>query len=87
MKGADADTKHKTIHKSKGDEFDNVFVVLNEEKDLAFMLAPQLDDEVALRVYYVGISRAIQRLYVNTPTLSAENELAIAALPIRVERI
>jgi len=87
VKGADADTKHKTIHKSKGDEFDNVFVVLNEEKDLAFMLAPQLDDEVAHRVYYVGISRAIQRLYVNTPTLSAENELAIAALPIRVERI
>ncbi len=87
VKGADADTKHKTIHKSKGDEFDNVFVVLNEEKDLAFMLAPQLDDEVAHRVYYVGISRAIQRLYVNTPTLSVENELAIAALPIRVERI
>lgn len=87
VKGADADTKHKTIHKSKGDEFDNVFVVLNEEKDLAFMLAPQLDDEVAHRVYYVGISRAIQRLYVNTPTLSAENELAIAALPIRVERV
>lgn len=87
VKGADADTRHKTIHKSKGDEFDNVFVVLNEENDLAFMLAPQLDDEVAHRVYYVGISRAIQRLYVNTPTLSAENEVAIAALPIRVERI
>lgn len=87
VKGADADTKHKTIHKSKGDEFDNVFVVLNEEADLLFMLAPQLDDNVAHRVYYVGISRAIQRLFVNTPTLSDENEHAMGALPIRVERI
>ncbi len=87
IKGADADTKHKTIHKSKGDEFDNVFVVLNEEADMSFMLAPQLDDNVAHRVYYVGISRAVQRLFVNTPTLSAENEKAMCALPIRVERI
>lgn len=87
VKGADADTKHKTIHKSKGDEFDNVFVVLNEEADMTFMLAPQLDDNVAHRVYYVGISRAIRRLFVNTPTLSAENEQAVAKLPIRVERI
>ena len=89
VKGADVDTKHKTIHKSKGDEFDNVFVVLNDESDLAFMTAPKLDDEVAHRVYYVGISRAIQRLYVNTPTLSAESEAQIMEknLPIRVERI
>ena len=87
VKGADADTKHKTIHKSKGDEFDNVFVVLNEEADMTFMLAPQLDDNVAHRVYYVGISRAIRRLFVNTPTLSAENEQAVAKLPIIVKRI
>lgn len=89
VKGTDADTKHKTIHKSKGDEFDNVFVVLNEESDLAFMTDPKLDDDVTHRVYYVGISRAIQRLYVNTPTLSAENEAKIIEmnLPVRVERI
>ncbi len=89
VKGADADTRHKTIHKSKGEEFNNVFVVLNDESDLAFMVAPKLDDEVAHRVYYVGISRAIRRLYVNTPTLSAEFEAKITEknLPIRVERI
>lgn len=89
VKGSDSDTKHKTIHKSKGDEFKNVFVVLNDELDLTFMLAPKLDDEVAHRVYYVGISRAIQRLFVNVPTLSAENEAAIdtIGLPIIVNRI
>ena len=87
VKGADSDTKHKTIHKSKGDEFDNVFVVLNEEADMTFMLAPQLDENVVHRVYYVGISRAVRRLFINTPTLSAENEQAAATLPIRVERI
>lgn len=87
VKGADADTKHKTIHKSKGDEFDNVFVVLNEESDLSFMTAPDLNGNEAHRVYYVGVSRAIRRLYVNTPTLSAANESTIDALPMRVERI
>lgn len=87
VKGADADTKHKTIHKSKGDEFDNVFVVLNSEADIAFMTAPQLDSEVSHRVYYVGISRAIKRLFINTQTLSPDNEALLKTLPIRVERV
>lgn len=89
VKGADADNYHKTIHKSKGDEFDNVFVVLKKEKDLQFMIAPRLNDEVSHRVYYVGISRAIQRLFIGTPALSAELEAKIKEinLPIRVERL
>ena len=28
----DSNDNHKTIHKSKGEEYDNVFVVLKEEK-------------------------------------------------------
>lgn len=87
VRGVDSDSKHKTIHKSKGDEYDNVFVVLNEEADLSFMLKPELDNRVEHRVYYVGISRARKRLFVNTPTLGAKNEQAMAALPIRVERV
>lgn len=33
---------HKTIHKAKGDEFDNVLLILKEESDLEFLLNPDL---------------------------------------------
>ena len=89
VKGADADNYHKTIHKSKGDEFDNVFVVLKEEQDLDFMTEPKLNEDVSHRVYYVGISRAINRLFIGTPSLSANREERIKEikLPIKVVRL
>ncbi|WP_311081800.1 3'-5' exonuclease [Paenibacillus polymyxa] len=69
----DEDTsRHKTIHKSKGDESKNVLVVLKEESDIEFLLSPNLNDKdkEEQRVNYVAISRATDRLFINVPTLS-----------------
>jgi DNA helicase-2/ATP-dependent DNA helicase PcrA len=65
--GADL-SKHKTIHKAKGDEFDNVLVILKNESDFSFLLNLDLKDEEQ-RIYYVAISRALERLYINTSSL------------------
>lgn len=78
----------KTIHKAKGDEFDNVMVVLGEEKNIKFLTEPNIDgakDEQ--RVYYVAVSRAAKRLAICVPTISQENENVLAALPIDIKRI
>jgi len=68
---------HKTIHKSKGDEFDNVLLVLREETDLSFILSPNLnantDAAEEQRVNYVAVSRAKNRLFISVPTLSTGN--------------
>ena len=71
---------HKTIHKAKGDEFDNVIVIVkgkinkpfDENKDLAFLLNPDLSKE-SQRVYYVAASRAKKNLFINVPELSSDN--------------
>ena len=75
----DDDSLHRTIHKAKGDEFNNVLVVLkdnsssfNQETKLSFLLSPDLDKEEH-RVYYVALSRAQERLFVNVPELSDDN--------------
>ncbi|MBF9141801.1 UvrD-helicase domain-containing protein [Hymenobacter properus] len=67
---------HRTIHKSKGAEFNNVLVALTEEKDIDFLIKPnlQLEDH---RVSYVAISRAKNRLFISVPTLSSTNRVAL----------
>lgn len=81
VKGGDSDDKHKTIHKSKGEEFDNVFVILQDENDLEFLVAPDLYNNNAHRVYYVAASRAKQRLFINVPNLSNENRIKLVGIP------
>lgn len=82
------DLTDKTIHKAKGDEFDNVMVVLGEELDIKFLTNPKLDDiKDEQRVYYVAISRAAKRLAICVPTLSQANENTLAALPIDIKRV
>jgi DNA helicase II / ATP-dependent DNA helicase PcrA len=67
---------HKTIHKAKGDEFDNVLLVLKNEADLEFLLNPNLNPSNSKseeqRIYYVAVSRAKKRLFINIPSLSEE---------------
>lgn len=69
---------HKTIHKSKGDEFDNVLLVLKEESDLSFVLNPyiNLDTNAAeeQRINYVAVSRAKNKLFISVPSLTAANQ-------------
>ena len=83
----DSNDKHKTIHKSKGEEYDNVFVVLKEEKDLEFLLSPDLNGNNAHRVYYVAASRAIKRLFINVSTLNEENKIKLEDKPIMISFI
>lgn len=71
---------HKTIHKSKGDEFDNVVLILENEQDLNFLFAPNLNENEDHRVFYVAISRAKKRLFISVPTLSDENKSKINLL-------
>lgn len=84
VKYGDSNDKHKTIHKSKGEEFDNVFVILEKEEDLEFLLSPNLDGNNVHRVYYVAASRAIKRLFICVPTLSAENYIKLKDKPINM---
>lgn len=70
--------KFRTIHKSKGDEFESVLLLLepkenyNEESELSFLLNPDMNKE-SHRVYYVALSRAMKNLYISVPQLSDEN--------------
>lgn len=76
------ETKHRTIHKAKGDEFENVLVIVKGEKgykysearDLAFLLNSDLDkkENENQRVYYVACSRAQKNLAINIPEISNE---------------
>ncbi|MBK7233809.1 MAG: ATP-dependent helicase [Saprospiraceae bacterium] len=62
---------HKTIHKAKGDEFDNVLLVLKDEKDIDFILEQNLLSNEEHRINYVAISRAKNRLFISVPTMSS----------------
>lgn len=85
----------RTIHKSKGDEFECVLVILearrgrafNENTALSFLLNPNLLANEEHRVNYVALSRAQNHLYISTPTLSAANETSLKALGIEIETL
>ncbi|MCB8817380.1 UvrD-helicase domain-containing protein [Desulfosporosinus shakirovi] len=67
-------SRHKTIHKAKGDEFENVLLILTEESDLSFLLNPDLKGiPEEHRINYVAVSRAIKRLFINIPSLPKGN--------------
>ncbi|MFR0778032.1 MAG: UvrD-helicase domain-containing protein [Zhenhengia sp.] len=77
-------SEYRTIHKAKGDEFENVLLILNpsdfkENRDLEFLFNPDMNNEEH-RVYYVGLSRAKKRLYISIPQVSQE-------IKIRLEEI
>ena len=75
---------HRTIHKSKGDEFDNVMLVIDKEADLSFLFSPNLDNNEDHRVFYVAMSRAKNRLFISTPTLNATNRAKLAVMPLAI---
>lgn len=70
-------SSHKTIHKAKGDEFDNVLLVLREEKDIKFLIEQNLLSNEEHRINYVAISRAKNRLFISVPTLSASTQVTL----------
>lgn len=72
------ESSHRTIHKAKGDEFKNVLVIVKgkfgykykEERDLAFLLSPDLKNLEEHRVNYVACSRAKENLIINVPEMT-----------------
>ena len=72
----------KTIHKAKGAEFYNVLVYLESEKILLdhIVNADVAAKDDRARLYYVGMSRAKDSLYLAVPSLSAANEELIKAI-------
>lgn len=81
------DSLHRTIHKSKGDEFDNVILILEREQDLNFLFTPNLNESEDHRVFYVAMSRAKKRLFISTPTLTEENKTKLAQLPFAIHNL
>ena len=77
-------TLHRTIHKSKGNEFDNVILVLKEESQLNFLFNPDLDKQEEHRIYYVAVSRAKKKLFISIPTLTEENRTKLKDLPLEI---
>jgi len=70
---------HRTIHKAKGAEFDNVILVLDkrdkagkflEAEELGFLITPKLKNDEEHRVRYVAVSRARDTLFINAPNIS-----------------
>jgi DNA helicase-2/ATP-dependent DNA helicase PcrA len=68
----------RTIHQAKGTERRNVLVCLNgrneaeTQEHLSHILHPKAASDEEQRITYVAISRARDRLFLATPTLSAE---------------
>lgn len=69
-------SNHITIHKAKGAEYDNVFVVGSKEF-LDFLLYPNIEENEEHRVYYVALSRAKKRLFLYLDDLTMSDEKTI----------
>lgn len=87
MKVSDCTSIHKTIHKAKGEEFDNVLLILGSEKDISILIEPNLSANSTHRVYYVGMSRAKRKLFLTVDKLSPENESILSHCPVEVIRL
>ncbi len=80
-------SNHITIHKAKGAEYENVFVVGNESL-LDFLLNPNIEENEEHRVFYVALSRAKKRLFLYLDNLSFPDENFIREkYAINIERI
>ncbi|AAM05538.1 TPA: ATP-dependent helicase [Methanosarcina acetivorans] len=76
----------RTIHKAKGAEFKTVFVYLHDESHLNCVLNPDLENEDDLhRIFYVAFSRAMDNLFILTPSLSPENWESLKGLNLEIE--
>lgn len=76
----------RTIHKAKGAEFRTVFVYLHDEAHLDCILNPNPKGEDDLhRIFYVAFSRAMDNLFILTPSLSSEKSKSLKALNLDIE--
>lgn len=82
MKVADCDAMHKTIHKAKGEEYDNVLLIAGD--DVSFLIKPDIDNNTTHRVYYVGMSRAKRNLFINIDGVTRENMTVLSNMPLNI---
>ncbi len=68
VKAVNEDSRHLTVHKAKGNEFDNVLFLLSDPEHLAFITDTDLTKEEQ-RINYVAVSRAKNKLFICVPTL------------------
>lgn len=66
-------SKFRTIHSCKGKEFDSIMLFIPLEKNLDFLLEPDILNMEEHRVYYVALSRAMENIILNVPTLNENN--------------
>ena len=66
-------SNHITIHKAKGAEFENVFVIGNKDT-LSLLLKPDLMNDEEHRIFYVAMSRAKKKLFYNLIILIIMNK-------------
>ncbi|KAF1304204.1 ATP-dependent helicase [Enterococcus sp. JM9B] len=82
----DTGSLFRTIHKSKGDEEESVLLIIensdnfNEDKDLKFILSPSIKENEDHRVYFVALSRAKKKLFINIPSLSEQSKQRIDSM-------
>lgn len=80
-------SNHITIHKAKGAEYENVFVVGNKSF-LDFLMNPDIEENEEHRVFYVALSRAKKRLFMCLEDLSSSEENYIREkYAVEIERI
>lgn len=83
----DDNSNHITIHKSKGAEYENVFLTDNREM-LKFLLKPDLDNSEEHRIIYVAISRAKKKLFIHLEQLAEKYEKELKKMyQIDIERL
>lgn len=79
----------RTIHSTKGTQFNHVLVHFDELKDFekyVFEANNRLDaDADDARIYYVGFSRAVQSLFVNIPEIHEDTILKLKNMNVDYE--
>jgi DNA helicase-2/ATP-dependent DNA helicase PcrA len=82
----DDDSLHRTIHKSKGDQFKSVLLIIPPEENLEFLLNPDITREKN-RLYYVALSRAKKNLFINISQLSEDKITQIKGIGFDVVKL
>lgn len=83
--GEEKNSNIRTIHKSKGAEFQSVLVYFEDNKDVQHLLNPDVKNaEDDCRLYYVALSRAEDFLCIATNELSQETIDALKRLNVKL---
>lgn len=83
--GEEKHSNIRTIHRSKGAEFQSVLVYFEDNKDIQHLLSPDVkNEEDDCRLYYVALSRAEDYLCIATDEISQEIIDALAKLNVKL---